>query len=122
MSPTSEVAYHLLTMNIIRVQKWLHDMAPNEDYLIDMLIVEGLAPRRLTLAPGEVTAAQAVPYDRILFVLNGSMTFGFQVDDEPTHLRAGDRLEIPAATLHNAVVGSDGVTFLEARRKTSFST
>ena len=42
----------------------------------------------------------------------GSITFG--AAGEPVVLAAGDRLDLPADTSHDAVVGPDGVTCLEA--------
>jgi len=45
---------------------------------------------------------------------SGSITFGLPADGRSVALAAGDRLELPARTRHDAVVGPSWVTCLEA--------
>ena len=48
----------------------------------------------------------------MLVCASGAITFGLDVWS--VALAAGDRLELPAGTAHDAVVGPDGVSCLEA--------
>jgi len=77
---------------------------------------EGLLPYRWSNGPGDVYSAHIHDYFKVIFVVSGSITFGFPIDGEPVTLTVGDRLELPAGVKHNAVVGNEGVVCLEARK------
>ena len=47
-------------------------------------------------------------------MVRGSITFGLPELDQQLTLKAGDRLDLPANTIHDAVVGAQGVICLEA--------
>ena len=102
--------------NIIHIQKWPHAELPTEDVLLKFFEEDGLAPFRWTASPGDVFHAQSLDHGRVIFVLEGSITFGFPIEAEPTTLRPGDRLDLPAGIPHNAAVGFNGVVCLEAYR------
>ncbi len=53
-------------------------------------------------------------YDKVLVTAAGSITFHLPELGRDIELQAGDRLDLPASTLHGADVGSHGVTCLEA--------
>lgn len=53
-------------------------------------------------------------YDKVLVTAVGSITFTLPELGQVVELRPGDRLDLPADTLHAAEVGPDGVTCLEA--------
>ena len=82
--------------------------------LADRLRAEGLEPGRWSNGPGDRYAAHDHGYDKVLVVERGSITFGLVDRGESAELGRGDRLELPAGTAHDAVVGPDGVTCLEA--------
>lgn len=105
-----------MSANIIHVQKWPHSSLPDETKLHALLSEEGLEPFRWSAVPGAVFHAQTVPVGRVIYVLEGSITFGFPIEAEPTTLHPGDRLDLPADIPHNAAVGFGGVVCLEARR------
>ena len=50
----------------------------------------------------------------MIVVEHGSIAFG--LGSESIELSAGDRLELPAGTEHDALVGADGVRCLESHR------
>lgn len=75
---------------------------------------EGLAPSTWANGPHDTYGAHEHRYDKILVVAAGSITFGLPVSGEQLALAEGDRLELPSGTVHDAVVGPDGVTCLEA--------
>lgn len=76
--------------------------------------VEGLDPGSWSNGPGDRYAAHAHGYDKVLVCASGSITFGLPMLGESVPLRVGERLDLPAGTSHDAVVGSEGVTCLEA--------
>jgi uncharacterized protein YjlB len=80
----------------------------------DRLRAEGLDPSPWSNGPGDRYAAHEHGYDKVIVVERGSIAFGLPADGRSVALDAGDRLELPAGTRHDAVVGATGVTCLEA--------
>ena len=78
------------------------------------LRTEGLDPVEWANEPGDSYAAHQHAYDKVIVVALGSIRFGLPGSGLQVDLAAGDRLELPAGTDHNAVVGPSGVTCLEA--------
>ena len=74
----------------------------------------GLDPSPWSNGPGDRYGAHEHGYDKVIVVERGSIAFGLPDDGRSVRLEAGDRLELPAGTRHDAVVGSSGVTCLEA--------
>lgn len=60
--------------------------------------------------PGDRYGAHDHAYDKVIVVVDGSIDFGLPGSAQVVSLRAGDRLELPAGTIHDARVGPDGVT------------
>jgi len=75
---------------------------------------EGLRTGSWANAPGDVYAAHAHGFDKVLVCAAGSIVFGLPGRGEQAELRTGDRLDLPAGTQHDAIVGPEGVTCLEA--------
>jgi quercetin dioxygenase-like cupin family protein len=78
------------------------------------LASEGLRPQRWSNGPGDQYQPHRHDYDKVLVPDRGSITFTLPELSRAVDLRAGDRLELPAGTLHAASVGPDGVDCLEA--------
>jgi hypothetical protein len=78
------------------------------------LRAEGLDPTSWSNAPGDRYAAHEHGYDKVIAVAHGSIRFGLPDEARSVDLDEGDRLELPARTRHDAVVGPRGVTCLEA--------
>ena len=75
---------------------------------------EGLNPYSWSNGPHDIYAAHAHSYNKVIYVVEGSITFGLPELDQQLILKAGDRLDLPADVVHDAVVGSRGVVCLEA--------
>ena len=84
--------------------------------LHDRLTAEGLDPGVWSNGPGDRYAAHDHAYDKVIVVASGSTRFGLPGRGETIALDTGDRLELPAGTVHDATVGDAGVTCLEAHR------
>lgn len=78
------------------------------------LAAEGLRAGSWANAPGDVYAAHAHGFDKVLVCTAGSIVFGLPRRGERVALRIGDRLNLPAGTEHDAIVGPEGVLCLEA--------
>ena len=75
---------------------------------------EGLRPGSWANGPGDLYAAHAHGFDKVLVCAAGSIVFGLPRRGDRVALRPGDRLDRPAGTEHDAAVGPEGVTCLEA--------
>ena len=78
------------------------------------LRAEGLDPSPWSNGPGERYGVHEHGYDKVIVVAAGSIAFGLPDGGATVRLAAGDRLELPAGTRHDALVGPIGVTCLEA--------
>jgi quercetin dioxygenase-like cupin family protein len=85
--------------------------------LHEALLAEGVPAEIVELAdgydwangPGERYGAHRHEYDKALVCLSGAITFDLAESGRAAQLQAGDRLDLPAGTLHGAVVGPNGV-------------
>jgi quercetin dioxygenase-like cupin family protein len=78
------------------------------------LAAAGLSATEWANGPGDRYAAHAHDYDKVLVAVAGAITFRLPLTGAAHVLVAGDRLDLPAGTLHAADVGPDGVRCLEA--------
>ncbi|HET6845721.1 MAG TPA: cupin domain-containing protein, partial [Anaerolineales bacterium] len=67
--------------------------------------------------PFERYPAHSHSYSKVIYVVSGSITFGLPEEGQQIELKAGDRLDLPRHTVHDATVGSQGVICLEAHRE-----
>ncbi len=81
---------------------------------MERLRAEGWHPSPWSNGPGDDYRAHQHDYDKVLVVAHGSIRFGLPGTDAVVELGVGDRLDLPAGTSHDALVGPDGVTCLEA--------
>ena len=67
--------------------------------------------------PGFRYGAHSHPYTKILYCTDGSIDFIIEPEGSLVALKAGDRMELPAGTIHSARVGSRGVSCVEGKKK-----
>ena len=82
--------------------------------LVDRLWSQGWRPTPWSNGPGDRYDAHEHTYDKVLVVAAGSIRFGLPGEGSVADLDVGDRLDLPAGTSHEALVGPVGVTCLEA--------
>jgi mannose-6-phosphate isomerase-like protein (cupin superfamily) len=63
--------------------------------------------------PGDRYAEHTHPYEKVLYCVAGSITFTLR--DRELRLGPGDRMVLPAGTVHGAVVGPNGCSCIEGR-------
>lgn len=98
------------------VTNWTRSDAPTEIEISDLLQDEGLKPTLWSKAAGYVSELQLHPYDTVVYVLEGGITFRLPENRRSVNLATGDRMDLPAFVVHNAVVGPDGVTCVQGKR------
>ena len=95
---------------------WTSADGPSESSLRAIMSQEGLRPYSWSNGAGDVYAPHSHDYDKVIYVVSGSITFGLPRDKREIRLPPGDRLDLPAGTVHDARVGPQGVLCLEAHR------
>ena len=77
---------------------------------------EGLNPYSWSNGPHDIYAAHSHSYNKVIYVVQGSITFGLPDLEKQITMNAGDRLDLPAGVVHDAHVGAQGVVCLEAHK------
>jgi quercetin dioxygenase-like cupin family protein len=101
----------------LKIQRWEKPEPPDERTLREYFRREGLSPYAWSNAPGDTYAAHTHPYDKVIYVVRGSITWVLPQTNQEIETHAGDRLDLPRGTIHAALVGPQGVTCLEAHRE-----
>lgn len=101
-------------MNPPVVTSWPAIEPPTESALRRLMTDEGLDPYSWSNGPQDVYSPHSHAYDKVIYVVQGSITFGLPELGRLLTLQAGDRLDLPAGMVHDAHVGTQGVTCLEA--------
>jgi uncharacterized protein YjlB len=99
--------------NTPRVTPWAESSPPTESTLRQLMANEGLDYYSWSNGPFDVYSAHTHSYDKVIYVVRGSITFGLPELNQSLTLKAGDRLDLPAGVVHNANVGAEGVVCLE---------
>ena len=98
------------------VTPWSAPVNPTESTLRQLCADEGLQPYPWSNGPFDLYPAHMHSYDKVIYVVRGSITFGLPDLKQQVTLQSGDRLDLPAGTVHDATVGPQGVVCLDAHR------
>jgi len=96
------------------VTPWADQPSPTEHTLMRLCAELGLHPYPWSNGPHDTYSAHSHSYAKVIYVIRGSITFGLPELGQQLTLNAGDRLDLPAGIVHDAVVGAQGVACLEA--------
>ena len=103
-------------MSTLLVSPWADSVSPTQSTLWQLMTDEGLNPYSWSNGPFDVYSAHSHSYNKVIYVVQGSITFGLPDLGKQLTLKAGDRLDLPAGTVHDAQVGAQGVVCLEAHK------
>ena len=67
--------------------------------------------------PGDTYAPHSHGYEKVLYCVEGSITFHLEREGRDLALTPGDRMVLPAGTVHSATVGQRGCMCIEGRRE-----
>ena len=98
------------------VQPWQGVESPDETTLRQVMMDEGLKLYRWSNAPGEFYDAHTHDFHKVIYVVDGSVTFILPDQGQSLILNIGDRMDLPAGIVHEAAVGDEGVVCLEGHR------
>ncbi len=103
-----------MSLGPVSVRRWQAEVPPDEPLVRALLSEEGLEAYGWGNAAGEVYPPHVHGYDKVIYVIEGSIAFGLA--EGRVTLLVGDRLDLPAGVEHAASVGPQGVRCLEAHR------
>ncbi|HEX7265263.1 MAG TPA: cupin domain-containing protein [Candidatus Dormibacteraeota bacterium] len=66
--------------------------------------------------PNDRYAAHSHPYEKVLYCVDGSITFVLEKEGRRLELKPGERMVLTAGTVHSAIVGPGGCTCIEGQR------
>jgi quercetin dioxygenase-like cupin family protein len=89
---------------------------PTFDELMSTLRTEASGCYSWSNGPGDRYAAHTHNYEKVLYCVDGSITFNLETEGRQLELKPGDRMVLPAGTVHSALVGSHGCTCIEGHR------
>lgn len=98
------------------VTPWPADEEPGEFAILKRLRTENLEAFAWSNEPGDMYVSHEHTYDKVIYCVSGSITFGLPDSGESVTLWPGDRLDLHAGVRHNAEIGDKGVYCLEAHR------
>ncbi len=86
------------------------------DELMTRLKTEASGCYSWSNGPGDRYAAHSHNYEKVLYCVDGSITFLLEGEARRMELRPGDRIVLPPGTVQSAVVGASGCTCIERHR------
>jgi quercetin dioxygenase-like cupin family protein len=105
-----------MTMPGPQVKSWPNESPLSAAAVEERMKAEGLPFYRWSNGPGDVYPAHSHTFHKVIYVVRGGITFGLPQSGASLTLRTGDRLDLPAGIVHDAVVGGQGVVCLEGHR------
>lgn len=100
--------------NIVSVTRWQGSQHPSVSSIIRIMKDQGLRPYMWTNSPNYRYAVRSHNYDKVLFVIEGSLEIQLPDTNERVVLRPGDRIDIPSGMRHGTIIGSSGAKCVEA--------
>ncbi len=100
----------------MQVTRWPGGDAPVREELWRLMVDEGLSPYAWSNDSHYVYSVYSHTYNKVIYVVSGSITFGLPGQGRDLTLNAGDCLDLPEDTMHDARVGPNGVVCLEGHR------
>ena len=100
----------------LRVTQWESATPPTQDLLWAIMERQKLNPYIWSNRPYDSYSAHKHDYEKVIYVVEGSITFNLPILKKQIVLNKGDRLDLPAQVVHAAQVGAEGVICIEGHR------
>ncbi|MEM6527857.1 MAG: cupin [Chloroflexota bacterium] len=98
----------------VKVTRWTGGTHPSPSNITRIMRNEGLIPYKWDTSPNQRQAVRSHSYNKILYLVDGSMEILLPDSNQRMKLRTGDRVEIPTRVRHGSITGSKGAVCLEA--------
>ena len=101
-------------MQELKIIPWPNDEPVSDTAIRNKLKNEGFNYYPWSNGPGDIYSPHKHSYNKVIYVARGAITFHLPESKKTLTLQTGDRLELPAHTVHSAAVGPQGVMCYEA--------
>lgn len=98
----------------VRITRWTGALHPSLTNVTRKMQEEGLRPYMWTNMPNHRYAVRSHGFDKVLYVIEGTLELILPDSNERIKLRAGDRADIAAYVRHGTNVGLSGAKCVEA--------
>jgi len=99
---------------MIHVMRWKGNQHPTMTHIINDMKSKGLRPYMWFNSANHRYAVRSHNYDKVLYVLDGTLEVLLPDTNQRVILKSGDRIDIPAGVRHGTIVGSNGAKCVEA--------
>lgn len=103
-----------MALTQVQVRRWQGGQHPTMSSVTRLMQQEGLRPYMWTNMPNYRHAVRSHGYDKVLYVIDGTVEITLPDSNQSVRLRAGDRIDVPSGVRHGIIVGSGGVKCVEA--------
>lgn len=100
----------------VLVTPWQAANPPTKSLLLEIMKQQGLDPYMWSNNPYDRYSAHKHAFHKVIYVVQGSITFVLPLLGKRVSLKMGDRLDLPKDVVHAAEVGPEGVVCLEGHR------
>jgi quercetin dioxygenase-like cupin family protein len=98
----------------VRLIHWQGSQHPSMSVVTREMKKEGLRPYMWENMPNHRYPVRTHGYDKVMYVVEGSVEITFPDFNQRMVLRSGDRIEIPAGIRHGTNIGLSGAKCVEA--------
>jgi len=98
----------------ISIRRWQGSQHPSMQTIMGMMKDQGLRPYMWMNKANYRYAVRTHNYDKVLYVLEGTVEVTFPDLNQSVRLRVGDRIDIPAGVRHGTNIGRTGAKCVEA--------
>jgi mannose-6-phosphate isomerase-like protein (cupin superfamily) len=103
-----------IKQSTVRVTRWHGSQHPTFSIITRDMKKEGLRPYMWENGANFRYAVRSHGYDKVMYVIEGTVEITLPDSNQRLSLRAGDRVDIPAGVRHGANVGISGAKCVEA--------
>lgn len=111
----SESSFFENLPNGVQILRWPHSHRLPESEIVGYFSAREWDCSRWDKDANAEYPAHEHSYDKILFCIEGGITFTLAATGVEISLKPGDRLIIPKGVSHSAVVGPEGVSCIEGK-------
>lgn len=101
----------------IAITRWQGSQHPTMSNIMSIMKKESLRPYTWQNKANHRYAVRSHNYNKVLYVLEGTIEVILPDNNQRINLRRGDRIDIPAGARHGMIVGRNGAQCVEAAIK-----
>ena len=101
----------------VAITRWQGSQHPSMANIMQKMKEDSLRPYMWTNMANHRYAVRSHNYDKVLYVIDGTVEITLPDSNQRVILRSGDRIDIPAGVRHGTIVGNAGAKCVEASQQ-----